>query len=239
MERDDLKNKYEQYLQAFNKYFQLLDEYNKANEQYQNETEKYQKLKDKVSVIVWVCGILGAILGISLSIIGFIIGFIIGLVIGEFIAIITHRDKKFEDAAEKYKQDVVVPLEKELDIKYQTVEAYTQDPIMVKITQDIPEDFRTLEAMEFFVKVLNNKQADTEKELYNLYTEEQHRQQMITLQQQQLETSQKSLDASKEALEKQEELVKLTHTQNKSMKKLSKQVRYGNAVNTLNFLKKK
>ena len=87
--------------------------------------------------------------------------------------------------------------------------------------------------------MLKNRQADTEKECYNLYVEYLQRQKIIDLQDQQVALGKQMLEEQKTQTKRTEELNNNVEGIAKNQKKISKQVRYGNAVNTINLLRKK
>ena len=61
------------------------------------------------------------------------------------------------------------------------------DPIYIRWDKEAsswyPEDYKTLEAVEFFIKKLKNYQAETKAEVINLYDEYSHRENLENLQQ--------------------------------------------------------
>lgn len=108
-----------------------------------------------------------------------------------------------------------------------------------------PEEYRSLEALDFFIRALEVGRATTEKELFNLYEENLHRQKMEKLQLQQVQYARKALSTQQEQLKVSQEQSVLAKKQienmkqiEKGQKKISKQTRYGNVVNTINLLKK-
>lgn len=65
------------------------------------------------------------------------------------------------------------------------------DPIYIRWDKEAsswyPEDYKTLEAVEFFIKKLKNYQAETKAEVINLYDEYLHRENLKNLQQEAIE----------------------------------------------------
>ena len=65
------------------------------------------------------------------------------------------------------------------------------DPIYIRWDKEAsswyPEDYKTLEAVEFFIKKLKNYQAETKAEVINLYDEHLHRENLENLQQEAIE----------------------------------------------------
>lgn len=53
--------------------------------------------------------------------------------------------------------------------------------------KEIPEKYRNADAYEFFISVLSNRRADTEKEMYNLYEEELYRRKTLEIEEKKLE----------------------------------------------------
>ena len=65
------------------------------------------------------------------------------------------------------------------------------DPIYIRWDKEAsswyPEDYKTLDAVEFFIKKLKNYQAETKAEVINLYDEYLHRENLENLQQELIE----------------------------------------------------
>lgn len=248
MDKLELIKKYENYLDATKKYFQLQEEYENTNKQYIEFCEKEKEIRDGIpglaSIIFFVFVIMGFV--ITDSIIGVIIGFILGLLGVKIYMKITKAKVKNAKKADEYHVSVVVPAGFECERVREQINCHLDSAVMKRLFTDIPEEFRSIFALEFFLRMLKNRQADTEKECYNLYMEYLQRQQIIDLQDQQIALGQKMLEEQKVQTKMTAELNESAKRQTKSMeeiekkqKKISNQVRYGNVVNTINVLKKK
>ena len=210
------------------------------NKHYVELCEKEKDMRNKLPVLVWISIISFTVIGmVCLSIIGGIVGFIIGVLVGTIYLKITKADAKFELRADEYHTSVVVPIEAECEKARERIDCHLDSAVMKQLLTDVPEDFRSVFALEFCLKMLKNRQADTEKECYNLYAEYLQRQQIIDLQDQQVALGKQMLEEQKAQTKMTAELDNSMEEIAKKQKKISKQVRYGNAVNTINLLKKK
>ena len=106
---------------------------------------------------------------------------------------------------------------------------------MLPCIKDVPEEYISLDAFDFFIRMLKNGQADTEKELYNMYMQEHKQKSMMELQRQQIDLANEQLVTQQEQLESNKRLEGSLGEISKKQDKLSKQARYGNVVGTLNY----
>ena len=103
----------------------------------------------------------------------------------------------------------------------------------------IPEKYQTIEALNQFVIILKDGRADSQKEVFNIYEEEEHRREMINLQQMQIQNQVSMIEMQKQQNQLSEEQLDELNNIKMGQRKISKQVRYGNVVSTLDFLFKK
>lgn len=253
-----LIEKYERYVEAVKRYFQLQEAYEGLNKQYMELCQKEAEIRKKIPGIMWAFLIVPTVLGtIVFPVIGTVIGFVIGLVSGATFVMLFKADKGVQMEADRYHSSVVAPMEIKCIQHQAFINHHIHQSVMRQLFDDVPEDFRTLPALEFCLKMLKNRQADTEKECYNLYMDYLLKQQMVDLQSQQvrLQDQQVSLQTVQVALAQAslnqqiqqtsaiKESNRIAQQQKESIekgqKKISKQVRYGNMVDTMDFLKKK
>ena len=107
---------------------------------------------------------------------------------------------------------------------------------MKELNERVPEDYRNIGALEFFVRMLLNRQADTEKECFNLYMEYMQRENMINLQNQQVSLSQDALVTQQQQLAATQQVNQSLGSISENQTKMSKQMKYGNVVSTLNYM---
>lgn len=87
----------------------------------------------------------------------------------------------------------VVPAYKSFKESQKNLEEYMLTTKLQSVESQIPEDYRTEEAIHFFVQALRNRRADSDKELYNLFEEEKHRRKMEELTEKKLQQLEESL----------------------------------------------
>lgn len=153
---------------------------------------------------------------------------------------------EYEAKAREYHSQVLEPLKGEIFQKRDYIDKLWENWDMKALEADLPEDYRSLDAIDFLLKSLKNKRADTEKEAFNLYEEHLRNERLLNLQQEVLQTQQESLQTQKEQLDATREIGETSERQTrilkdvqKTQKKMSRQSRYGNVINTLDYLFKK
>ena len=103
----------------------------------------------------------------------------------------------------------------------------------------IPHKYQDMEILNNFIIILNDGRADNQKEVFNIYEEEQHRKEVINLQRLQIQNQESMIEMQKKQNQlSEQQLNKLANIQ-KGQRKISKQVKYGNVISTLDFLFKK
>lgn len=103
----------------------------------------------------------------------------------------------------------------------------------------IPHKYQDMEILNNFIIILNDCRADNQKEIFNIYEEEQHRKEVINLQRLQIQNQESMIEMQKKQNQlSEQQLNKLANIQ-KGQRKISKQVKYGNVISTLDFLFKK
>lgn len=213
------------------------DDLNKAIEEVKNVQEKENKIRNKKGIVGNVIGFIGILFlvccflaGVGGIIIGFI-GCIIIQSIGNAIDKKIVKDK-FEKQADEYNTQFVIPAKNKAQELKSLVDQIWETDEMILYEQIIPEEYKELEIMDFFIRALEIGRASNEKELFNLYEEELHRKKVESMQKEMLENQQKQIDTSKEQLKQLDAI-------SREQRHISRQVKYGNVVGTLDLLKKK
>ena len=184
-------------------------------------------------------------MGFSSILVGIIVSI---LMILPALFIVAGVDYKYENN-EKYRNEVLdiakeeanhfyysntIKVEKELWESTSYVYTLKKINTFSIIERDVPEAYQNSDAFSFFVDALKKRRADTEKELFNLYEEELHRQRMENYARQGVELQAQTLSMQKQQMEKMSEQLVELQKMSKKQEKISKQVKYGNAVNTVN-----
>lgn len=172
-------------------------------------------------------------------------------VVGPMILMAPLFQRKGKSRAIKYRQEILLPLQQAFGQKYIEFEQVEKSE-NVQILQDtVPPDYSTIDAVEFFIAALENQRADTLKEAINLYEDQLHRDSLMQTQEKIIELSQQSVDLSQEIaqnqkkqiryqqkqIRNQEKLVSSNRAIMQKTKKISKQVRFSNAMGLVNTVK--
>lgn len=205
-----------------------------------NEAQKKEKsFKDKMGIFSYLFAFLGFFIFIYsctksswIIVIMGIINMFILIALGGTIDIIRDVESKFASEAKNIHQNQVVPLMQEIESQKKCIEDIWNSKEMYLFEQTVPEEYSNLDALNFFIHALEIGRATSRKELINLYEEELHRRRLEEAQNQILDTQKKQLDIANKNSETLKQL-------NKNQRKISRQVRYGNAVSTIDFLLKK
>lgn len=185
-------------------------------------------------VIMWVVSFF-VLSNISGGQFGVIITLILSAVIAFFLQVLFKlpRVKK----AEAYERTMMPGLKEKLDKSSQELAMLIQSDCAQLITKTVPADYATVDAISFFITVLQNQRADSLKEAINLYESEKHNREILEMHQaerallfENVRLNQEQLSMQKESLRGQEQII----LQNK---KLSKQVRFSNAIGIINTVK--
>lgn len=190
----------------------------------------------KFGVIIWAMFI---VVGFGFaSLIGSIIGVIIGYLIYSAMYNIDRKrfSQKNNQLADEYHIKVINPLierfnelKVEIDVLWESEELLLYEKI-------IPDEYKSIDAINFFIRALQVGRASNQKEVFNLYEEELHKRKMIDMQNEMLIKQDEQIELSRMQNEKIDKINKTQQDSVKLQKKISKQVRYGNAVSTLDLL---
>lgn len=89
--------------------------------------------------------------------------------------------------ASNYWEETCVSLQCKLDECQRELNEAIEEYEKNQFYNEIPEIYRNVDAYDFFISVLNNRRADTEKEMYNLYEEELHRRRTLEIETKKME----------------------------------------------------
>nr|WP_326184708.1 hypothetical protein [uncultured Oscillibacter sp.] len=158
--------------------------------------------------------------------------------------IMSPRMTRREQNAEAYRESQTVILQTDLEMKRLSMEKLVDSNETKTMQQLIPAVYTTVDAVAFFITALKNQRADSLKEAINLYETEKHNREMLDMQQQELEMLAQSielgkaqLDAQQQILEKEKSIAWNQSMTNWRTAKISRQVRFSNAVGIINTVK--
>ncbi len=192
MEREELLETYRYILTENQKIADLKNEIAQSEKNYLNKLEEAKKAKDDMSgwtaviaVIPMVFGVIcffnifvsifngegiGAIFFAGATIFLFATGTLLGVIL------FAKNDRdKCEIKAAKIHNEEALPLYTKYEQKVDQLNELLETTQIGTLENSIPQDYRTEDALTFFVKALETERADSKKELYNLYEEELHR----------------------------------------------------------------
>ena len=262
MEREQLLEIYKKMRDAVSKLLEEQERLEEMSAEYEAAEQEENAIRTKVGFIfklgaklALVAVVFGFVMFgqmLSVSVLKAVLCFVAGIIGGLIILCVGNAidDKLNLEAnnakADEYHKSTVEPMAIAIDRTKEIIDTLWNTEEMKQFEKRIPSEYKTLEAMIFFVHALEIGRADTEKELYNLYEEELHRKHIEHMQTQQLQYAEQTLQTQQQQLEAinhqnrmtEQELVQLQNIQ-KRQKKLSRQARYGNVVSTLNYLKKR
>lgn len=205
-------------------------------EQLERYGKRIQKLQDEEKKIQESHGVVGKIftgIGFLVIFIGFLGGLIvIGIIIGVLVMTIGDSIDKYIERAKEFRENNIMPImTKATECKTKIDEIWTRNE-MILYEQMIPDEYKQISTIDYFIRALETGRAENQKELFNLYEEESHRRRVELVQNELLDTQKKQLQVSKDQMEN------LRNIQ-KNQKHISRQVKYGNTISTLDFLFKK
>ena len=211
----------------------------------EKDLEKAIKKEETIRDKLFGFGSFGCILALICIISGFTVGSFIGAIAGFLLywLVCTVIDslmfaKRRTIKADKIHTSQVLPLEeKKKSVESKIERLYNTKAIQFYLNR-IPPECQSLDAMDFFVEALTYKKAETEKELFLQWENESYRRQMLQMQSEQIQQIKQVANNQKEHTEALANQTQMLKKQLAQQKKLSKQVRYGNVVSTLDFLSK-
>ncbi len=175
---------------------------------------------------------------------------VLGLVLGgfgifgfDFFEKLTKEPEKRERKGDEYHEKYVVPAIEDLKNAGTELDKFHESDKWKDMVMDVPLDFLTVDALLYFVKMLENKQADTEKELYNLYQQKRQYDKMMNIQAAQIQLAQHQIGLTQEVIGNQQAQLEYSQAVGEALddisnqqRKLSKQQTYGNIINTLDYM---
>lgn len=146
--------------------------------------------------------------------------------------------------AEAFRQEREAVLKRVIAQDTETLHQLADSPAFQRMHTVLPDDYVTIDAVAFFLTAVKNKRADTLKEAINLYEMERHNREMMEMQQQELDLLHQSVELSHAQLDAQQKILhaesSIARTQSELLrktKKISKQVRFSNAVGIINTVR--
>lgn len=132
-----------------------------------------------------------------------------------------------------------------LEVEYNNKKAELQNQLEIESEMEgasylgtlIAEPYCTTDALENIINYFKSRRVDTLKEAYNLYEDECHKQKMLDMQQDQLDKLDLSLDRLGEQIRLQEKSLSAQEKALARQKRLSRQIRFGNALTVINTVK--
>lgn len=204
-----------------------------------------KKIREKGGIAYIACVIIAAIV-LGICSLGGVFGFIIGLIPAIILVLIGHKFderssaiKRRNEMADEFYKEKIDPLVKKFEETKKMIDELWDSDELKLYERIVPEEYKTLQAIDFFIKALKSGRANSQKEVFNLYEDELYRQKVILMQNEMLDKQDQQLDISKTQVEMLNNIGKNQEHALKIQKKISRQVRYGNAVTTLDFLKAK
>lgn len=197
-----------------------------------NQIEEVKKKVENINtpngcgcLIVIVISLLGLAGGIWGSVICFVVTFLIYLVLDAAIF-----EKPREEKADRYYKENVAPLLKKSEGLVKRLESLWNSDASIEAQKLIPPDYYSISAVNWLIKTIENRRADTFKEAINLYEDMLHKERVENMHEQNIALSKEHLLIAK----KQEEYSQKTMEHSKS---IAKSAKYGNVLNTLNTIK--
>jgi len=239
---------YQNFLDFLEKLTYEQDKFAQINKTLDDLCAQEKKIRDAEGAFVRYGGPIILILSVvfSIMILGILGGLFFGIIVGILLNMLIFKiDKKKHgeeraQEANKFHNTYVVIQQMKLEQQKIVIDSFWNSDIMSLYEKMIPEEYRNIDALEFFIHALEIKRADSEGAVFNLYEEELHRRNMEEMQQQQLDNSEKIMQTQKEQLNMQRQQGDIAKEQLKEMqqisrkqRKISRQVRYGNIINTI------
>lgn len=211
-----------------------------------NKIIQLESEKKKLEGKTFGSGSFGSVVALVIVIIGFIcegfLGAIIAFVVYTIVCVLMDSiifEKKRKQKIEHIRTVQIAPIQERIaEYEKKIAKAYNSNAITYFETH-FPPECQSVEALQFFIEALTYGRAETEKELFNLWADESYRQQMLFMQSEQIRQNQHVLETQHQQAATLDQQTRLLQQQVKQQKKLSRQVRYGNVVSTLDFLKEK
>lgn len=190
-------------------------------------------------------GTFGSIVAFSCAVIGFLCGSLIGAIIAFFAYAILclvvdslFFEKKRNREADRIHMTVVEPKEQKISDIKEKINVFYSSKVINFYFSHFPPECQSLDALDFLIDSLLYGKADTEKELFALWENELYKRQMLQMQEEQIRQIKQVARNQQQQSEIMMNQSRLLEKQAVQQKKLSRQVRYGNVVSTLDFLTK-
>lgn len=205
---DELEKARKQYLEAQKEWKEALSQEEIIREK-QNDTI-ITKIEHGIFYVLIVIAIFcfseDILFGIVSLVFCFILLFVSFLIL-EIIEKYVKQEEKMRQIqnikADKFHQEHVVPLE-EIVCRYKKNYRDIEKSDEIQLFRNwLPKEYRSLKAIDFFIKTLKSRKADTEKELYNSYDEFLYKKNLLATQKKQLKTQEEQLEVLKQQIDKE------------------------------------
>lgn len=212
--RDELLEKYRRYAKAFDKIDHYNDEFVRVENEYKERSVEEKKILEdprQAEGVAFVVAILAVIVSQVIFWIAFkdvrgsgwelrfavvlcidVAIFALANIIARLIDLKCYRAAKIQES-QKFHKDVLLPIQQRLDELNEEYMKAQGAPEIQEYEKDIPSAYQYREALDFFIKTLETRRADTEKEVFNLYEEHLHQQKLERIEEQKLKEYQDSL----------------------------------------------
>lgn len=159
--------------------------------------------------------------------------------------------KRLKVKEEAFLNEHLPPLQQELSNKQQTLDQLCKSEKVEVLLKTVPEDYATIDAVEYLLTVLSNQRADTLKEALNLYENHRNQVQLMEAQGKMIDLAEKNIAISQEIASGQNQIIagqnQIIAVQMRQLqastkliektKRVSRQVRFSNALNVINTVK--
>ncbi len=193
---------------------------------YENDHElilkEKKEIEERTGALVYITGIFIGIIGLAvMSILGAIIGLVVGIIIGVIIDGILFGKKRKVKADTYFNSKNEVLQQQKITIANQADELcnsqrYTQ------AHQLIPPDYCDSESIDYIIKLIENRRAETLKEAFNMYEDYLHKKRLEDMQYNQMVATQESALAQKEMAKNSKEVAKAVQNQAYQLEELSR-----------------
>lgn len=179
-------------------------------------------IEERTGAIVYITGIFVAFIGLGImSIIGAIIGLVVGIIIGVIIDGILFGKKRKIKAESCFNSKNGILQQQKNEIANRANELCNSKRY-TDAHQLIPLDYCDSESIDYIIKSIENRRAESLKEAFNMYEDYLHKKRLEDMQYNQMVAAQESALAQKEMAKNSKELTKAVQNQAYQMEELSR-----------------
>lgn len=185
------------------------DEY---EQKYQKILEEKKKIEGKISPLAYVIVIFSFIIGLTGGIPGVVIGIVLGLIISAIVETVLFDNKRSANAQAYFDKQSALLENYRLSYSGDAAELCNSD-VYKKTIELIPEDYFDSESLDWIIKSIENKRADSLKEALNMYEDYLHKNRLEEMQYNQMVATQQTAKAQMEASKSIKEIAKTNQVQ--------------------------